>query len=50
LFEARGIFPARLIDYTLAHLRSFNDGNLRQELAGNEEATRELVRKFIHCQ
>ncbi len=50
LFEARGIFPARLIDYTLAHLRSFKDENLRQELAGNEEATRELVRKYIHCQ
>ncbi len=50
LFEARGIFPARLIDYTLAHLRSFKDENLRSELAGNEEATRELVRKYIHCQ
>ena len=50
VFEARGIFPARLIDYTLSHLRSFNDGNLRQELAGNDEATRELVRRFIHCQ
>jgi len=50
LFEARGVFPARLIDYTLKHLRSFNDEHLRAELSGNEEATRELVRKFIHCQ
>ena len=50
LFEAHGIFPARLIDYTLKYLRSFNDEHLRAELSGNEEATRELVRKFIHCQ
>jgi len=50
LFEAGNIFPARLIDYTLARLRSFNDENLRAELSGNEEATRDLVRKFIHCQ
>ncbi len=50
LFEARGVFPARLIDDTLNHLRSFKDENLRHELKDNEEATRELVRKFIHCQ
>ena len=50
LFEAGGIFPPQLIDYTLTYLRSFNDQNLRKELQGNDQAVRELVRKFIHCQ
>lgn len=50
IFEANGIFPARLIDYTLARLRNFRDENLRKELAGDENATKELVMKFIHCQ
>ena len=49
-FEADGVFPTKLIDYTIEQLKQFNDKNLRDELKGNEEATRELVRKFIHCQ
>jgi glutamine synthetase len=50
IFEANGIFPARVIDYTISYLRAFNDINLREELSGNDEATRVLVKKFIHCQ
>jgi glutamine synthetase len=50
VFEANGIFPARLIDYTIDTLRQFNDENLREELKGNDDATRELVKKYIHCQ
>lgn len=50
IFEANDIFPARLIDYTINTLKEFKDENLREELRGNDEATRELVRKYIHCQ
>lgn len=50
LFENNGIFPPQLIDYTLTYLRSFNDHNLRRELQGNDQAVREMVRKYIHCQ
>jgi glutamine synthetase len=50
IFEADGIFPPRLIDYTLNRLRSFKDENLRNEISGNEKAVRELVLKYIHCQ
>jgi len=50
IFEKYGIFPLRLIDYTIEALRTFQDKNLSSELAINPEATRELVNKFIHCQ
>lgn len=50
IFEENGIFPERLIDYNIQQLQQYNDMNLREELKGNEEATRELVKKYIHCQ
>jgi glutamine synthetase len=50
IFEANGIFPVRLIDYTIETLTAFQDKNLSRDLEGNPEATRELVIKYIHCQ
>jgi len=50
IFEKNGIFPARLIDFTIDSLTAFHDKNLSNELLGNPEATRELVIKYIHCQ
>jgi glutamine synthetase len=50
IFENNGIFPKRLIDYTIESLAAFQDKNLSSELEGNPEATRELVIRFIHCQ
>lgn len=50
IFEKNGIFPARLIDFTIESLTAFQDINLSRDLAGNAEATRELVIKYIHCQ
>jgi glutamine synthetase len=49
-FEANGIFPSRVIDFNILTLRNYKDKNLREELRGNDEANRELVKKFIHCQ
>jgi glutamine synthetase len=49
IFEANGIFPKQLIDYTIDSLTAFQDKNLSRELEGNPEATRELVIKYIHC-
>lgn len=49
IFEANGIFPKQLIDYTIDSLNAFHDKNLSRELEGNPEATRELVIKYIHC-
>lgn len=50
IFEENGIFPERLIDFTIQSLTAFQDQNLSAELADNPEATRELVIKYIHCQ
>lgn len=50
IFEKNGIFPERLIDFTIDALTAFQDKNLSAELVGNPDATRELVKKYIHCQ
>jgi len=50
VFEKNGIFPPRLIDFTIDSLCAFQDTKLSSELEGNPEATRELVIKYIHCQ
>jgi glutamine synthetase len=50
IFEKNGIFPERLIGYTIDTLTNFQDRNLSGELAGNPDAARELVIKYIHCQ
>ena len=50
IFEKSGIFPQRLIDYTIDSLTDFQDKNLSRDLEGNAEATRDLVRRYIHCQ
>lgn len=50
IFEKNGIFPKRLINYTIDSLSAFQDQNLSSELVDNPEATRDLVKKYIHCQ
>lgn len=50
IFEKNGIFPERLINFTIESLTAFQDKNLSSELEGNPEATRDLVIRFIHCQ
>ena len=50
IFEKKGIFPKQLINYTIESLTAFQDENLCNELAENPEATRDLVKKYIHCQ
>ena len=50
IFENNGIFPKRLIDHTIDSLTAFQDKNLSNELEGNPEAARDLVRRYIHCQ
>jgi len=50
IFEKNGIFPERLINFTIDALTAFQDRNLSSELMGNAEATRALVLKYIHCQ
>ena len=50
IFEKNGIFPERLINYTIESLTDYQDRNLSVELQEDPEATRKLVIRFIHCQ
>ena len=49
-FEANGIFPERVINHTIEKLKKFDDENLSERLYGKNEAIRELVLEYIHCQ
>ena len=49
VFEERGVFSHAMIDGIIAQLRAFGDADLRQRVAGNREATEQLVRTFFHC-
>ena len=49
IYERGGVFPPRLLDGLIARLRGFGDATLRQEIAGDEERTRELVATWFHC-
>ena len=49
VFEKHGVFSPAMIDGIATHLRSFDDGTLRQDILNNHEATEQLVRRFFHC-
>ncbi|WP_462317866.1 type I glutamate--ammonia ligase, partial [Marinilabilia sp.] len=50
LFTDSGIFPGEIIEHTAGKLKGYNDKNLREELAVDDEKSRNLVIKYIHCQ
>lgn len=49
VFEKYNVFSPDMINGIIAGLRKFNDGTLRQELEGDNEAMLEVVRKYWHC-
>lgn len=49
LYEAKGVFSPGMIDGTVAQLRSFNDKDVRAEVAAHPEKLLEMVRRFYHC-
>lgn len=48
-YQARGVFPAYMIDYILCELRSHEDHELSEKLYGNADALREIVKASLHC-
>lgn len=48
-FEKYEVFSPRMIDGIISKLRSFDDKNLRREVADDREAMLSLVRKYWHC-
>ena len=49
LFEQYGVFSPAMIDGILKRLRSYHDGNLRQEIADNRDEMLKLVYRYFHC-
>lgn len=49
IYEKYGVFSKGLIDGTIAKLQKYNDKNIRQELADNEDKMLEIVMKYFHC-
>ena len=47
-FEADGVFPSELIDSLLDRLRAYDDAALMKELAKDDDARAELVRRHWH--
>lgn len=48
-YEAGGVFPAGLLDATIATLRGYGDDHLSERLYGDAGALQELVRHYLHC-
>lgn len=49
LFEAQGVFAPSLLDGQIAHLRSYDDGNIRSEVKLHSEKLLSLVHDYYHC-
>jgi len=48
VYEKHGVFSPVLIDGFIEKLKSYNDCNLRKEIADDEEKTLDLVRKYMN--
>lgn len=49
LYEADGVFSPILIDGIIKQLKSYQDTDIRSEVANNPAKMMELVQKFYHC-
>ncbi len=49
-FEKNSVFPENVIDHTIEKLKNFNDKDLSERLYGKNDALRDLVLEYIHCQ
>jgi glutamine synthetase len=49
LYEAHGIFPAKLIDGLIRYLKHFQDRDLRNTIKDNEKEIMKLVNNYLHC-
>lgn len=48
-YQAKGVFPKKIIDGVIARLRSFGDKDLCENVSGNEKEVIRLVNRFLHC-
>ena len=48
-YERDGIFSSAMIDSIIAHLRSFDDSTLREQVARYPNEVQKLVDTYFHC-
>ena len=48
-YEEAGVFPAGLIDATIASLKGFDDLNMSEKIFGNADSLKNLVNRHLHC-
>jgi glutamine synthetase len=48
-YMAQNVFPESLIKSIVAKLKSFNDKNIRKELANDKDGVMNLVQQHFHC-
>lgn len=48
-YEADGVFNPRAIDGTVAHLRSYGDRTLREDISQSPKKVAALVEQYFHC-
>ena len=49
IYTDYGVFSEGMISSIIRHLKSFDDKNLRSEIADNEEEIQKLVEKYFNC-
>ena len=49
IYEADGVFSARMVDGIIRSLKDFDDTNLIAEANKDVEKMQALVRRFFHC-
>lgn len=49
IYEAKGVFNKAMIDSIISTLRSYNDGNIREEIKQDPELLAKIVRRYYYC-
>ncbi|MGE5424722.1 MAG: glutamine synthetase family protein [Syntrophothermus sp.] len=49
IYEQYDVFPHQIIDGVIKKLKSYNDGQLRNQIKDNEKEILRLVNSYLHC-
>jgi len=48
-YEANGVFPKKLVDATIEHLKAFRDKDLWKNLSDKPEKIEKTLKQYLHC-
>ncbi|MBL7138130.1 MAG: glutamine synthetase [Bacteroidales bacterium] len=49
IYQAKGVFPEKIIDGIVKQLKSFDDKHIRTTIGEHEKEVIQLVNRFLHC-